>query len=151
MTSCRRRLYRMLLPVLFEVYGAFWQEHMLNQDPPCYCFFCCLFCYHCCNDYHCYPHHYLFPTNQVVALWRYRKKAANGAPFVYECSELVPCASEEEQTVWRWTAAFPTLPYPIPSYSYLPYPTPSHPILPYPPLSHPILFTLSNPLLPNFH
>ena len=119
-----------------------------------------LFCYYCCNDYHCYPHHYLISTNQVVALWRYRKKAANGAPFVYECSELVPCASVEEQTVWCCTAAFPTLPYPIlflstlsyPIPSYSPYPIlflftlsyPIHPTLPYPIL---FLFTLSYPIL----
>ena len=48
-----------------------------------------------------YPHHHLILTDQVVALWRYRKKAVNGAPFVYECSELVPCASIEEQMVIR--------------------------------------------------
>lgn len=47
-----------------------------------------------------------FLSFQVVALWRYRKKAANGAPFVYECSELVACASPEEQMVRAYVAQF---------------------------------------------
>jgi hypothetical protein len=54
--------------------------------------------YHLCASYFCL---HIFPTSrlQVVALWRYRKKAVNGAPFVYECSELVACNSPEEQMV----------------------------------------------------
>lgn len=36
---------------------------------------------------------------KVVALWRYRKLPFNGAPFVYQCSELVPCNGEEERAV----------------------------------------------------
>ena len=36
---------------------------------------------------------------KIVALWRYKKMAANGAPFVYQCSELVDVSSEEEKEV----------------------------------------------------
>ena len=141
MTSCRRRLYRMLLPKYLRFTVHFGRDIPSIKTLS---LLLLLFCYYCCNDYHCYPHHYLISTNQVVALWRYRKKAANGAPFVYECSELVPCASVEEQTVWCCTAAFPTLPYP--SYSYPPYPILF--TLPYPIL---FLFTLSSSFLTNFY
>eukprot|EP01036_Dinobryon_divergens_P023350 gene23350-31686_t len=36
---------------------------------------------------------------RVVALWRYRKFAVNGAPFVYQCSELVSSIGREESEV----------------------------------------------------
>ena len=36
---------------------------------------------------------------KVVALWRYRKIPFNGAPFVDQCTELVPCDGEEERVV----------------------------------------------------
>ena len=36
---------------------------------------------------------------KVVALWRYHKLPANGAPFVYQCSELISVAGEEERAV----------------------------------------------------
>lgn len=32
-------------------------------------------------------------------MWKYRKFAANNAPFVYQCSELVPIDSEREREV----------------------------------------------------
>lgn len=31
----------------------------------------------------------------MVALWKYRKFPANGAPFVYQCTELVAADTEE--------------------------------------------------------
>lgn len=36
---------------------------------------------------------------KVVALWRYKKFPANGAPFVYQCSELISSAGPEEAEV----------------------------------------------------
>lgn len=36
---------------------------------------------------------------KVVALWKYKKYSLNGAPFVYQCSELVASAGEEEAQV----------------------------------------------------
>ena len=36
---------------------------------------------------------------KVSALWRYRKLPANGAPFVYQCSELVSADGKEEKDV----------------------------------------------------
>ena len=36
---------------------------------------------------------------KVIALWRYRKFPANGAPFVYQCSELIDINSNEEREV----------------------------------------------------
>ena len=36
---------------------------------------------------------------KVVALWKYRKVPANGAPFVYECTELISSSQEEEAMV----------------------------------------------------
>ena len=45
-----------------------------------------------------YPHVTLY-FFQVLALWKYRKLPVNGAPFVYECTELVASGSEEENSV----------------------------------------------------
>lgn len=42
---------------------------------------------------------------KVVALWRYRKLPANGAPFVYQCSELVDVATQMEQRVCDYCIA----------------------------------------------
>jgi len=43
---------------------------------------------------------------KVVALWRYEKFEANGAPFVYQCSELVgDTASEESRAVMDYTVS----------------------------------------------
>lgn len=39
---------------------------------------------------------------KVSALWRYKKLAANGAPFVYQCSELVSAFGEEERAVCNY-------------------------------------------------
>jgi biotin carboxylase len=36
---------------------------------------------------------------KVAALWRYRKLPANGAPFVYQCSELVAAEGAEAEAV----------------------------------------------------
>ncbi len=36
---------------------------------------------------------------KIVALWKYKKMAINGAPFVYQCSELVDVMSDEEKEV----------------------------------------------------
>lgn len=36
---------------------------------------------------------------KVVALWKYHKLPMNGAPFVYQCSQLIACQSEEEHAV----------------------------------------------------
>lgn len=33
---------------------------------------------------------------KVIALWKYKKLSANGAPFVYQCSELIDVNSDEE-------------------------------------------------------
>jgi len=55
--------------------------------------------------------------HKAVALWRYDKGPANGAPFVYFCDELMPMASEKERQLaeyafkvldaigWKWGAA----------------------------------------------
>ena len=55
--------------------------------------------------------------HKAVALWRYQKGAANGAPFVYFCDELRPMAGEAECQIvqyalgaldalgWRWGPA----------------------------------------------
>mmetsp|Transcript_21756 Transcript_21756/g.54208 ORF Transcript_21756/g.54208 Transcript_21756/m.54208 type:complete len:434 (+) Transcript_21756:44-1345(+) len=52
--------------------------------------------------------------HKCVALWKYDKGAANGAPFVYFCDELRPCSGEQEAALisfafaaldaleWRW-------------------------------------------------
>jgi len=39
---------------------------------------------------------------KVVALWRYRKFSANGAPFVYQCTELVSSAGERESEICNY-------------------------------------------------
>ena len=39
---------------------------------------------------------------KVVALWRYKKFAANGAPFVYQCSELVSSQGRQEAEVCQY-------------------------------------------------
>lgn len=36
---------------------------------------------------------------KVVALWRYHKLAINGAPFVYQCSELIAANDDETEAV----------------------------------------------------
>jgi biotin carboxylase len=36
---------------------------------------------------------------KIVALWKYHKLSKNGAPFVYQCSELIPVCSKEEHDV----------------------------------------------------
>lgn len=55
--------------------------------------------------------------HKVVALWRYDKGPANGAPFVYFCDELMPVAGPRERAIcayagsaldalgWRWGPA----------------------------------------------
>jgi hypothetical protein len=51
-----------------------------------------LFCFHC----------FLQARDgeiKVVALWKYTKKEANGAPFVYQCTELVSAEGEDERAV----------------------------------------------------
>lgn len=39
---------------------------------------------------------------KVVALWKYHKLAANGAPFVYQCSELISVNSDMEREVCQY-------------------------------------------------
>jgi len=39
---------------------------------------------------------------KVVALWRYKKLPANGAPFVYQCTELIDTSSIEAQEVMNY-------------------------------------------------
>jgi hypothetical protein len=39
---------------------------------------------------------------KIVALWKYKKIAINGAPFVYQCSELVDIVSDEERQVCEY-------------------------------------------------
>lgn len=36
---------------------------------------------------------------KIVALWKYKKYSLNDAPFVYQCSELVSSAGDDESTV----------------------------------------------------
>jgi hypothetical protein len=36
---------------------------------------------------------------RVVALWRYHKLPMNGAPFVYQCSELIAADDDETNAV----------------------------------------------------
>ena len=45
---------------------------------------------------------FLLQSIQVAALWRYRKLPCNGAPFVYQCSELVSSEGEEETNVCNY-------------------------------------------------
>ncbi len=33
---------------------------------------------------------------KVVAAWKYHKIAANGAPFVYQCTQMIPVVGDEE-------------------------------------------------------
>jgi predicted ATP-grasp superfamily ATP-dependent carboligase len=42
---------------------------------------------------------------KVVALWRYRKLPANGAPFVYQCSELVAVDDDEKREVCEYAVS----------------------------------------------
>lgn len=44
-------------------------------------------------------------VTKVVALWRYAKREANNAPFVYQCSELINVAGEEAEEVCKFCLA----------------------------------------------
>ena len=43
-------------------------------------------------------------TTKAVALWKYHKIPINGAPFVYQCTELVPISGPVEEKIVQVSA-----------------------------------------------